>query len=95
MDKSCFSLSFLRPLYKAVLSGNQIVVFHITFSEMDGNTFRMAICDEMQLREVLDMLKEAKQAKVVAEVWEQPKIASVFQVGYVPMKDGTVVAGSY
>ena len=92
--KSCYSLSFLRPIVKAIQDG-ELVVLHIAPPNSGGNSWIQVLAEMDQLREWMVMLKKyGPRTRVIYKIIPWPDFGDGI-AGYVPMEDGSIKRGAY
>jgi hypothetical protein len=92
--KSCLTLSFLRPIVKAIQDG-KLVVLHIAPANSGGNCWIKVLAEMYELRDWMDRLKKyGPRTRVLYKIIPWPDFSNA-TVGYVPMEDGSIKRGAY
>jgi SepF-like predicted cell division protein (DUF552 family) len=93
--KSCYSLSFLRPIVKAIQDGN-LVVMHIAPANAGGFSWIKVLAEMSELREWIkdDLKKYCQRTRIIYKIIPWPDFRDG-TAGYVPMEDGSIKRGAY
>jgi hypothetical protein len=93
--KSCRSLSFLRPIVKAIHDG-KLVVLHIAPPNSGGNSWIKVLAEMSDLRQWMtkDLTRYCQRTRVIYKIIPWPDFNDGI-AGYVPMVDGSIKRGAY
>jgi hypothetical protein len=91
---SAFSLSFLRPIYKAVRNGSLVLVL-VQWSRQAGNRQVYLLDREWVIREFILKAKKWHQALISYQIIDEPKWWGIKDYAIIPDKDGELRTGAY
>ena len=92
--RSVFTLSFLRPIYKAVRNGSLVLVL-VQTSRTGGTRWVEMLSEIREIREFILKTKKQHQALVRYKIIDEPKWHEITEVALVPDKDGELRIGAY
>lgn len=90
MNKSAYSLSFLRPLFRSLRNGN-VLLLRVIYSRQGGNSKIFAVENESELKSILRKLPHA----AAVQWWDMDEPEwNMNPCAYIPT-NGVVVTGAY